>query len=139
MLIRKAKEEDRKQIIKLVDTLYCNSPFMKKEWRKKFNEFILATFVVEIKKKIVGYIAFGFTKDSVYIGDLYILPEHRRKGLATRLLKVVEKIKEKFKKENILVDFREHNRGARKFYEKHGFKFLKKFGKLNHNLLRFRK
>lgn len=48
--------------------------------------------VAELENQIVGYILFFYTystfltKPGIYLEDLFVLPEHRRQGIATRLL-----------------------------------------------------
>lgn len=126
MEIRKAKLEDRKQILKLVKKFYSrNSPQTVKEWKRGYKKLIKLTFVAEIRRKIVGYVACSFERDAIYVGDLYVLPKYRRKDVATSLLKKIEKVRKKLKKKYLRADIRKKDKPALAFYKKFSFKIWK--------------
>lgn len=129
MKIRQAKLEDKEQLLKLVKGLYSRSaPKMIEEWKRYYSRMINGnlseTLIVEDDKNIVAYICFSYRKNSIFIGDLYVLPRHRGKGIAMKLLRKVESIKKKQKLKNLLVTVRKKDRAARKLYNKLGFKIL---------------
>lgn len=125
MNIRNARLEDKEQVMKLVRGLYGRSAReMIEKWDKEYQRHIGGTFIAETNQKVVGYVTFGIEDDSVYIGDLYVSPKYRRKGIANSLIQVVEKARENLNKKYLRVDVRKKDRPARRLYEKLGFNFL---------------
>lgn len=139
MKIRQATLEDKEKIIKLVRGLYSkNSPKMVEKWNKNYNKMFKSTIVVEINNKIVAYLAFGLKDNSLYVGDLYVLPIFRRRKIATKLINFVDEIKNNLNKKFILVDVRNKSVNAKRFYENMGFKIIDE-NKLKKDLIRLRK
>ncbi|MEM4270592.1 MAG: GNAT family N-acetyltransferase [Candidatus Pacearchaeota archaeon] len=129
MKIRNVKKEDKEQILKLARLLYRGSQKIVQKYEKRYYTMCEKAFVVEDKRKLIGYIAFNLRRDSLYIADLYIKKDYRRRGIATSLLKIVGRMHKKFKKKYLRVDVRKKDYPARKLYEKFGFKFWKPKGK----------
>jgi len=139
MKIKQARLEDKKSVLKLVNQLYSrSSPKIVEKWKKDYPNIIGGTFLAEIKKEIVGYIAFGLKDDSVYIGDLYVLPKFRRQKIATKLINFVNKVKKNLNKKSLLVDVRKKDYNAQKLYKKIGFNLLKN-NESNKDLITLRK
>lgn len=65
---------------------------------------------------IASYIIVFDNSEELEIMKIGTLPEYRRDGFGTILLKEIEKLKKK-----ILLEVRESNQGAREFYKKFGF------------------
>ncbi len=88
---------------------------------KKFGAFLDGEMIgcVEVKLEETEY-----KKKSPYIYTLFVVPEHRNQGVATKLL---EKCIEYYEKDcklgecNILIDVYGYNKDAIKLYEKFGF------------------
>jgi len=85
-------------------------------------------YVAELDGKVVGYMSFSHKpEENEFFGKYYHLyhiavkQEHRGKGIATKLLKVLLQ-KAKREKVNILVGTLTPNKQAISFYQKHGFK-----------------
>lgn len=129
MKIRQAKIEDKDKIMKLVRLLYRASSKAIKRTEKKYSKSYQGFFVMEDKNKIVAYIAFGTKGNSIYIGDLYVLPKYRKKKIGTVLIKLAERVQKKLKKKYLRVDVRKKDKPAIKLYNKLGFKFWKAKGK----------
>jgi len=137
MNIRRAELEDKKQIIRLVKELYSkDSPKTVREWEMDYKYKIRLTLLAEINKNIVAYIANGIEGDNLYIGDLYVLPKYRRKGIATSLILETDNLKKLINKKQLRVDARNKDKIALKFYEKMGFKFLSKKGENSIKLIK---
>jgi GNAT superfamily N-acetyltransferase len=99
--IRKAEEKDFTEIFKLIRELavfenqtdqLLNSVERMKDEKEYFNCYIAET----ADKKIVGYATYIFcyytwVGKSLYMDDLYVLPEYRGKGIGTLLIgKVID-------------------------------------------------
>jgi len=137
MKIRQASIGDKEQILKLVGGLYSRSaPMMLREWDKHFRRMVKQTIVVEIDKNLVAYLSFSFYKKSLFIGDLYVKPKYRRKGVARKLLISMETIRKNLGKESLLVNVRDKDRSARKLYSNHGFEFFKMNNKTSRWLIK---
>lgn len=81
-------------------------------------------------EKLVGYVMFNLNasrpfkvrKKWCYISDIYVLPEYRKKGIGTMLLKAVEELARKEGIDSIrLIVWRSNETGI-KFYKKNNFK-----------------
>jgi len=136
-MIRKAGLADKEEIIKLAKKFYNKSaPEEVKKWGKNYEKRYNLTLVAEINKKIIAYIAFEIEKNALYIGDVYVLPNYRKKGVGTALIKKTEKIRRLINKKYLRVDAREKDKTALKFYKKMRFKFWKNKGKNSVKLIR---
>lgn len=139
MKIRQTKLGDKKEFMKLVKGLYNKScPEIVKKWENSFNKMFKSAIVAEEKNEIAGYIAFGVRKNSLYIGDLYVIPKFRRKRIATKLINFIDSIKRNLNKKYLLLDVKKKNYNARKFYKKIGFEILGE-NKLKKHLIRLRR
>lgn len=119
---RKATIKDAEQILKLVKKLYSkSSPKTIKNWEKNYVRLIKATLIVRCNKKIIAFITFAHRKNAVYINDLYVLPDYRRKGIATKFLKKIDYLRKKLKKKYLMVNNRKKDKNAFKLYKNFGF------------------
>ncbi len=137
MCIRQARLIDKKEIMKFINIFYGGeSPESVKDWKKNYKKLLKSIFVFEKDEKIVGFITYEIEKNSIYIGDLYVLSEHRRNKIATKLIKSVENIKKKFGKKYLRVDVRKKDKSAIKLYKKLDFKIWKPKGEYSLKLRR---
>ena len=98
MIVRKAEERDKEQILKLVNRLYGrSSPQSISKWQNNYCGLKDLTYIVKKDGTIIAYIAFGFKKKALYIGDLYVLPKYRRGGIASKLVEHAIEMQKKFK------------------------------------------
>lgn len=78
-----------------------------------------------VEENKIGILDFSFDKDGedIYIDYIEIIPEYRKKGIGTEVIKQLIEFSRKFGSRRIylLVDF--DNDKAQKFYSKLGFKF----------------
>ena len=75
----------------------------------------------EIKGELVGIMGMEPIKDITLIRHAYVLPEHRRKGIASRLLNHIMHL---FDGTRLLVGTWADASWAISFYQKHGFRLL---------------
>jgi phosphinothricin acetyltransferase len=82
--------------------------------------------VADLEGEIVGFIDYWLTYDFVhgaklsYIHNLYVSSEHRRKGVASKLLKEVMRNAQRTGVSEIHVTTRFDNKSAIQLYKKHG-------------------
>ena len=126
MKLRQATKKDFEGICELVQKLYGEKVLKKidEDWRKDYLKLLKSIFIVEENKKIIAYISIDINENSVYIADLYVLPEYRRKGIATKLIKFVDEVRKNKNKRYLRVDVRTKDKPALRFYEKFGFIIL---------------
>lgn len=125
MKIRNITLKDKKEVMKLIKELYeKNNPKGVSNWNKNYKKFISDTFLMEDKKKVVGYVSIDIRENSIYIADLYIIPKYRKKGIATKFVKHIQNLRKKLNKRYLRVDVRRKDKPAVKLYKKLGFIIL---------------
>ena len=89
------------------------------------------TWVYEIDHSIVGFISMLDTE----IGGLFVLPTNHSKGIGTKLVDFINK-----KHLELEVEVFEKNSIGRAFYDKYGFKKIKKYShkESGHEVLRLK-
>lgn len=137
-IIRKIEKKDTKYVFKMMREFY-NSPavitkspdeILKKDIADCIGDMpFIEGYVFEENNTIIGYsmIAKSYSTEfggiCIWIEDIYIEPEHRRKGISTRFFKYIEKVYG-----NIAVRYRleaeEENKSAVLSYKKNGFSVL---------------
>ena len=91
----------------------------------KFNPFS-NYFVLEIDKKVAGYIGTWIEEDHAEIINFYVLEEYQNMGFGSMMLEFVIKLVKMSKVPVLSLEVREHNTKAIALYEKYGFKFSHK-------------
>ena len=131
MKIRTAEKKDFEEVINLVRKLYGEKNLKKihKNWGKEYLKLLKDIFVLKEDNKIVAYISIDKNENSIYIADLYVLSEYRRKRIATKLIDYVEQIRRKNHKKYLRVDVRRKDKLAVKFYKKLNFVILEPIDK----------
>jgi len=132
--IRKASKKDGREVLNLLNSdvnLVGDETFKYRE--SHFKEYLKnpvnKLFVAEINHKIVGLILVEFWKIAkyVYLNDLVIDRDHRRRGIATKLMKHVESIAKK-QKMKFLFGFSEiNNKKTHQLLGKLNYRLGKKF------------
>lgn len=95
---------------------------MKKEFLEILKDKKTLLLVVEENKKLIGYMHSTFFKNIYrklgYIGDIFVLKEFRRKGIATKLINEFIKILKNKRYEKITLSVNIKNKNAIHLYEK---------------------
>lgn len=136
-VIRKIKKEDTEEIIKMMEIFYSSPAVSTCGSREIFEIDVkncidssnpyLDGFVLEREGKIAGYamIAKSFStewgKPCVWIEDIYVKDDFRRKGLANEFLKLIDK---QYPNAIKRLEVEDDNENAIKAYKKHGYNFL---------------
>jgi ribosomal protein S18 acetylase RimI-like enzyme len=79
--------------------------------------------VVEIEGTIVGCVFFQPKGNGIYIDRLAVLPKHRNRGLATAMLKEIERRAKSRGYTSLLLSVRLALEKQQAYYEKYGFEF----------------
>ncbi len=118
-------KKDKEQLMKLVKILYEDDPTNQIEkWDRDYSNYLPSTFVAEKNKQIVGYICLGGGEKYVLIGDLCVLPEFRKIGIASKLIKRAIQKAIKQGKDYIRVDTHKDNKNSQSLYKKFGFEIV---------------
>lgn len=130
-MIRKCNQEDEAEIFKIINESAkaykdvipedCyHEPYMPlKELRREMSE--MTFFGYEEQGKLLGVVGHQPVKDVTLVRHIYVLPEHQRRGIGSRLLRHVMSMATS---RRILVGTWKAASWAIRFYEKHGFKLL---------------
>ncbi len=81
-----------------------------------------ACFIAEEREIRCGYLMVYYVCDTCEIVRIGVSSAHRRKGVATLLLRQLETFCESHRIRKMLLDVRESNIGARRFYQSCGFR-----------------
>lgn len=138
MRIRKAKKEDFSGYLKLKreeekdyskitgkKINYLKDSLLKKEFLEILRDKKILLLVIEENKKLIGYMHATFFKNIYrkggYVGDIFVLKEFRRKGIATKLInKFIKVLKNRgYKMISLSVSIK--NKKAVRLYKKLGF------------------
>ena len=84
---------------------------------------IFEGYIFSLNKKINGFCFFKKIDDFIEIYSIFVVPEHRNKGVAKNFLNCCLKYCKKNKLKKIILDVNETNLSAIKFYKKHNFIF----------------
>lgn len=124
MIIRKAEKIDFEQVYAIEEICFID-PYPRKHLEYEFFENpINMILVAEEDNKIIGFNNFLITFNSASIVQVAVLPEYRKQGIATKLLKEMENAFPKDKDdvvEFVTLEVRKSNEAAIKLYEKNGY------------------
>ncbi|MFA7707585.1 MAG: GNAT family N-acetyltransferase [Candidatus Pacearchaeota archaeon] len=128
--IRKYKEEDNKQVKRLVTEVIMELYHQKPKHIQDLNNIkknYISYIVAENNKKIIGIVSLQ-KKDNktAKLRRLYINKKFRRKGLGQKLLKEIESIAKKLKFKYIVLNTKHKNEIALNLYQKNNYKDYKK-------------
>jgi len=138
LIIRKATHKDKVAIMSLVTAFYGESaPEMVIWWGNNYNQISDKPLIAQLDNEVIAYIASStdYESNSVYIGDLYVKPSFRKKGIATKLVQEVEIIAENTHRK-LRVDVRKVDQEARKLYKRLGFTLLEEKNKESLKLIK---
>lgn len=106
--------------------IYPESPWSAAQFKEelsgvpKTRKYIVA----QNENQLVGYAGIALAGDVADIHTLTVLPEFRRKGIATHMLKELEAWAKEKGIESFMLEMREGNNEAQPLYEKHGYQVI---------------
>jgi len=87
MRIRQPGKKDKEKLMSLVRLLYKDDPNEIEIWEKGYENYLSYTYIAVKDNNIVGYISIeGNDNETLLIGDLFVLPEFREKGIAGKFI-----------------------------------------------------
>lgn len=116
--IVKMTKEDAVELA-LLDNICFSVPWSEKSFFDEAENPLAEYFIAKENGKIIGYGGIWNVEDEGQITNIAVLPEYRKKGIASALL---ERLIECADGKSIVLEVRESNRAAIYLYEKYGFK-----------------
>ena len=135
MHIRRAHEEDMEELSELIadfrlTLLSFRGMSAKRDVesaRKEFMECMEKGYPIYVAiedSRIVGYLVCRIDDDVVWAESLYVLPEHRRKGIGSALYEKAEEIAEKLGQDTVYNWVHPNNHAIIQFLKKKGYNVL---------------
>lgn len=123
IIIREMQPTDVDRILEL-ERLIFPDPWPRSAFTEQVSGDGWGGFVATVQGKIVGYLCTLIADTEAHITNIAVLPEYRRHGIASLLLKPFLTLVSSSRVEYILLEVRASNREAQAFYERHGFRYL---------------
>lgn len=120
-MIRRLKEEDISSVISLENET-LNSSLGENILKDSITNPMAYFFVLEINKKIIGYISTMFDGEIVEILNFAINKENQHKGYGKELLIYIDNYFYSLKAKSMILEVRDKNVAAINIYNKFGFK-----------------
>ncbi len=102
-----------------LDKICFAAAWSEKSFREEAENGLARYFVARDDGRIVGYGGVWIVREEGQISNIAVLPEYRRKGLASAILEKI--ISECSRQEQLVLEVRESNLGAIRLYQKFGF------------------
>lgn len=113
-MLRKLEQADIDALYELEQKIFPTSYYSKTQLLQMLLEEAYLIYGVEEENILLGYVIFLNSIDCQEIMKIAVKKEHRRQGLATKLLEMETR-------RPILLEVRESNLEAQEFYKRHGF------------------
>ena len=135
--VKEAMPEDLNEVIN-INLMCLREHYPDYFWRDHLQLWGKAFLVAELNGKVVGYVmtrverSIGyvsrfFPKKVGHIVSIAVLPEFRRRGIATALMKeAIKRLKEIYGVKEVYLEVRVSNETAIKLYEKLGFQKVRR-------------
>ncbi|MCQ2793812.1 MAG: ribosomal protein S18-alanine N-acetyltransferase [Bacilli bacterium] len=123
-MIRLAKNEDLVALSTIEDKTFSDGHYSLEQLTYEYRDNPFAKILVDEEEIIRGFLIYMVTFNSATIVQIAVHPEYQRQGIATNLLKAMEK--ELLKPgygviENVTLEVRKKNKGAYALYAKNGY------------------
>lgn len=117
-MIRTCDEKDIATVSILEEKIFPTSFYSRQELENMFLNDNYYIYISENAKEVDGYLILHDSIDILEIMKIAVVPSKRGKGIAQE---IIERILQEFP-QNLLLEVRESNLRAQKFYEKMNFK-----------------
>ena len=110
--------------VMLIERRSFSAPWEESTFRGLMRRPSAALLVAEADEALLGYSVMWFAADEGELGDIAVVPERRGEGIGGRLL--LESIAAAASRgtRSLYLEVRESNHGARRLYEKAGFRVV---------------
>jgi ribosomal-protein-alanine N-acetyltransferase len=121
LIIRDMREDDIPAVVK-IEQISFSTPWSEQSFFDELYKKYALSKVAVFTRKIIGYISADYQLHEAYILNLAVHPDFRRRGVATILMNDVTRELKKRGCVFLYLKVRVSNTGAKKFYERFGFK-----------------
>jgi len=123
-IIRVTTPADLRRVRQLDLAVFGAEAYNEQQWNSEFGAASVAIWVALAAEKAVGFCSAAIVGDDFEIRKIGVLPEHRRFGVAKRMLHSASDHASTLLKRNALclIDVAANNTGALAFYARVGFK-----------------
>lgn len=118
--IRKMRREDVAEVAELERKIFPDAwseNALLETWKQRQTMLLIALE----DRKIIGYLILYFVLEDGEIARIAVADEHRRKGVAGKMLRELALLCRENGVNRLMLDVRESNEAARAFYVKQGF------------------
>lgn len=122
--IEEMREEDLDEVVKIERESFADPwsyNMLKAELSNPFSHLWVAR---DASGKVSGYVCFWLIQDEAHLLDLAVDPPYRRRGIGSRLIAATLDYWKRAGVKSAYLEVRESNEGARRLYERFGFKVL---------------
>lgn len=109
-----------------LDKICFDIPWSEKSFEDEAENKLATYFIARESGKIIGYAGFWSVSGEGDITNVAVLPEYRKKGVASRLLETVIKKAGELKLSVLTLEVRKSNFAAQNLYSKYGFEIIGK-------------
>ena len=124
-MIRFMKKEDITSLVAIENDSFKDGKYSKDQLLYEYKENPFSKILVNVDNNIVNaFLIYMVTFNSATIVQIAVMPKLRKKGIASKLLKAMEKeLTKKYGEiENVTLEVRDSNKSAIKLYLKNGYK-----------------
>jgi ribosomal-protein-alanine N-acetyltransferase len=115
------REEDLGEVVRIENESFSD-PWTRGCFLEDIKKELAYPAVVRIGEKLAGYTCLWRVEDELQIANIAVDKEHRRKGVAKRLLEWIIEQAVKKNCKSITLDVRETNSVAIRLYDQYGFR-----------------
>lgn len=121
IVIRKMSNQDIPEVAAIERECF-SMPWSEKSFEDSLALSYAHFYIAESGDRIAGYVGLYNVADEGDITNIAVLPQYRRKGIASRLISEVIRFSEELGIRAINLEVRESNKNAISLYTKNGFK-----------------
>lgn len=115
--------EDARELSEL-DKLCFDIPWSQKSFEDEAGNNLATYFTARDNGKIIGYAGFWSVSGEGDITNVAVLPEYRKKGIASKLIESVIKKSNELSLSLLTLEVRKSNFAAQNLYSKYGFEII---------------
>jgi ribosomal-protein-alanine N-acetyltransferase len=123
VILRAMRQSDIPEVV-YIENRSFRVPWSKRTFKSLLRQPHAALFVAETGESVVGYAAIWFVADEAELGDLAVHPDHRGRGIGSRLLTTSLEEARRRSIRAVFLEVRAGNEHAKRLYERSGFEVV---------------